>query len=333
MDTRLLEIVLPENVHNEVKAMIADAGTIDTWHEPALDGRVIVRVLAEASRCEPILDMMQKHFSHLRDFRAVILQVEATVPSPPEPGLEPKAEDPGKLTPLPGRISREELLSDLNSGTRVTKTFLATVVLSSIVAGVGLLRDNVAVVIGAMVIAPLLTPNMALALATTLGDLELARKAIRTNASGMLLALALAVVAGVLVPVDQSSAEFTTRTSASFADTVLALASGTAGALAFTSGVPAGLVGVMVAVALLPPLVVAGMSLGAGRLADSYGAFLLLATNIICVNLAAVATFLVQGLRPRTWWEADKAKRRSRRALLMWIVLLVLLVALITLSA
>jgi uncharacterized hydrophobic protein (TIGR00341 family) len=225
-------------------------------------------------------------------------------------------------------VGREELLNDLASGTRITAVYLALIVLSTIVAAVGLMRDNIAVVIGAMVIAPLLTPNMALALATTLGDFDLMRKALKTNLAGLATSLVVAVAVGALLPrVD--SAQIVSRTETGFADIVLALASGAAGALVFTTGVPATLVGVMVAVALLPPLVAAGLRVAVGDAAGAGGAFLLLMTNVICVNLAAVVTFLVRGVGPRTWWEADKARRATRTAVLLWGALLVVLAVIV----
>jgi uncharacterized hydrophobic protein (TIGR00271 family) len=113
-----------------------------------------------------------------------------------------------------------------------------------------------------MVIAPLLGPNVALSLATTLGDGDLARTALKTNAVGIGLALALSVCLGLILAVDPNIHEIASRTEVSLSDVVLALVAGGAGALAFTSGVPAALVGVMVAVALLPPLVTCGLLLG-----------------------------------------------------------------------
>lgn len=90
-------------------------------------------------------------------------------------------------------------------------------------------------------------------------------------------------------------------------DIALALAAGSAGALAFTTGVPAVVVGVMVAVALLPPLVVTGLLAGSGHFDRAVSAFILVTANVTCLNLAAVGTFLMQKVRPRTWWEAERA--------------------------
>ncbi|MBN1103125.1 MAG: DUF389 domain-containing protein, partial [Deltaproteobacteria bacterium] len=89
------------------------------------------------------------------------------------------------------------------------------------------------------------------------------------------------------------------------------------------------LVGVMVAVALLPPAVTLGLMLGQGRFELAAGAALLLAVNVVCLNLASKAVFLVKGIRPRTWWEKEKARRAMRIYLLVWLATLVILVAFI----
>ena len=96
-------------------------------------------------------------------------------------------------------------------------------------------------------------------------------------------------------------------------------------------GLPSALIGVMVAVALLPPLVTFGMLLGL-RLSRTCtgGALLLLSVNIICVNLAGVATFLFQGVRPRTWWEENRAKKSTRIAIFIWTLLLLILIVVIS---
>jgi uncharacterized membrane protein len=111
----------------------------------------------------------------------------------------------------------------------------------------------------------------------------------------------------------------------------VALASGCAGALAFTTGVSAALVGVMVAVALLPPLVTFGLLLGGGEPELAMGALSLFMVNLICVNLAGVTTFLVQGIHPATWWEKNRAAKATRIAIGLWVALLAALVGLILL--
>lgn len=228
-------------------------------------------------------------------------------------------------TPRVARVSREELYDDVSESISVSWRYVTMVVLSTVVAAAGMLRDNVAVIIGAMVIAPLLGANVALSLATTLADIGLARRAVIVNGLGLLVALLISLAVGWLLPVSLGSSELAARTSVSIADVGVALASGVAGALAFTGGAATTTIGVMVAVALLPPWVAVGLLLGAGNWQAARGAFLLFGCNVICVNLAGVVTFLVQGLRPAQWREAQQAKWASRIALLVWMGLLGLL--------
>lgn len=198
-------------------------------------------------------------------------------------------------------------------------------------ASIGLYYNSVAIIIGAMVIAPLLGPNMAIALATTLGDLPLLWRAFRTSLAGIGTVVVLSVVIGVLLQVDPAAPEVASRNTVAPGDVAVALASGAAGALAFTTGVSATLIGVMVAVALLPPLVTFGLLLGSGHLALATGALSLFLMNLICINLAGVTTFLVQGIRPATWWEKDRAAKATRIAIVLWAVLLAALIGLILL--
>ena len=330
MSDRLIEILVPPDQASKLRDLIASHDAVRWWHAPD-DTRAVFRLLAPAERVESILDPLQVALGVTEGFHAVVLAVEAALPQRDtleEEQAQKKAEPPS----VPERISREELYDDLSGFARTTRVFLCTVVLSTVVAAIGLARNSPAIVIGAMVIAPLLGPNVALALATTLGDRRLAWQAVRTNAIGVLLATLVAFAAGLILEFDAASAEVATRTILGLGDLVLALAAGIAGALAFTSGVPAALVGVMVAVALLPPLVVFAMLLAAGSIAQALNALLLVGCNIVCVNLAGVTTFLVQGVSPRRWWEADRSRKIARRALVIWIVLLIVLAVLIWLS-
>lgn len=333
MADRFLEILIPSEKAPQLREFIARHEAVESWRDPA-DGMAAFKLLVPAERVESVLDPLRSAFAGTEGFQVVVLAVEASLPkkeAPEEAGSEVSGAEE-ETTTVPQRVSREELYEDLSGFARVTRVYAYMVVLSTIVAAIGVARSNAAILIGAMVIAPLLGPNVALALATTLGDAALARRAVRATAVGLLLAIVVAFLAGFVVRIDPASPEVVARTEIGIGDLVLALAAGMAGALAFTSGVPATLVGVMVAVALLPPLVVFAMLLSAGHASQSLGALLLLISNIVCINLAGVATFLLQGVSPRTWWETQRSKRMSRRALVVWALLLVALVALVCLS-
>jgi uncharacterized membrane protein len=127
--------------------------------------------------------------------------------------------------------------------------------------------------------------------------------------------------------------EIELRTWVGLGDILLALASGVAAALSVTTAASSALIGVMVAVALMPPLVVAGLLLGAGSLDRAAGAAELLVVNVVCVNLAGVATFWIQKVVPARYWEAARARSATRRAVLVWAGLLVVLIAWVLLKA
>lgn len=331
MPLRLIEVTVPSAKAEEIPGWLGERSVLALWRQEISPNASLVKILLEAKETEPVLDELEKNLGAVDGFRAILTSVEATLPRPPEPE-DSESEQPEAEAKSAERISREELYNDISEGARITGVYLVTVVLSTVVGSIGLIRDDLAVIIGAMVIAPLLGPNVSLALGTALGDTALIRRSLRTNLAGLLTALALAVLLALFLEVDPSVPSLASRTRATLGDIALALASGSAGALAFTSGIPAALIGVMVAVALLPPLAAAGLLAGSGRLEAALGAFLLVAVNVICVNLAGVVTFLAQGVRPRAWWDADRARRASRNAILLWAALLALLGVLIVLS-
>lgn len=318
MALRFLEVRLPRDVHGEAEGMSEGHEIIDQWCTPA-DDEELHQYLLESQNVEPLVDALRSRFG---DVRIIVMPVEATIPRELPPNPDPVLpSDPEPTPKAKDRISREELYEDINDGITLTPAFIAFAGLAAVVASVGLIRDDLVAIIGAMVIAPLLGPNMALALGTTLADFDLLKRSLKSNMVGVGLSFGVAFAIGAFVTVDPSSPEIAARTGPDLGHMVLALASGIAGALAFTTGAPAGLVGVMVAVALLPPLATAALLLAHGHVQDALGAFLLLGTNLVAVNLAAVATFVVQGIRPLWSKEKEAARKAARNAIILWTAL------------
>lgn len=324
MELRLVEIVIPDS-HLE---RLAQVGTIDEvmgrWDDPIQEGLTTVRLLVPADQVETLLDDLQNRFGSLQDFRVVVVPVQAVLPRPEKKEEEPKPRNSGA-----NRISREEIFNQVSSAASLNHVFVLQTLLATLVAAVGLARDDVAVVIGAMVIAPLLGPNVGLSLASTLGEYDLLKKSLASNLVGVCIALVASIAIGLVFHVDPNIPAIASRTQVDLGDIMLGLAAGTAGVLAFTTGVSTSLIGVMVAVALLPPTVVVGLLLGIGEWQLAGGATILLVTNITCLNLAGILTFFFKGLRPRTWWEAERARRARRVSLATWTILLLALAVLI----
>jgi uncharacterized hydrophobic protein (TIGR00341 family) len=318
---------------------------IGVWRTPAEDGLTLIRTLVQVEESDAVVEILSPCLEGHEACRAFILPVEAALPQPTVaeendreagdgPGAGEEEEKRGLLSGLfrTGRVSIEELQSEVQDMSRLTSVYVAMVVLSTIVAAIGLIRDSTAIVIGSMVIAPLIGPSVALALATTLADGTLGRHALKTNAVGMAVAFGIAFWMGVLVAVDPDATQIASRTEPTLWDVLLGLAVGSAGVLSVTTGVSTALVGVMVAVALLPPLVVAGLLAGSGLWAQAGAAGVVLLSYLLTTNLAGVVAFLVQGVAPRRRWEAERARRAVRTSIALWISLIVALAVLIYLT-
>jgi uncharacterized hydrophobic protein (TIGR00341 family) len=336
MALRLIELILPEDQIKYTQDILKDCQALGVWYENLQENKFLIRILLLAEKTEAAMDTFEKHFSSVDGFRIILLPVQASIPQPEQPEEKPPEnveEQPGQqLASNIGRISRDELYNDVVDSAKITKVYLILVVLSSIVAAIGLLRSNVAIIIGAMVIAPLIGPNVALSLATTLGDIHLARNSLKTLIVGIFAAYVISVSLGFIFAISPDMPEIVSRTAIGIGDIILGLVAGSAGALSFTTGIPTTLIGVMVAVALLPPLVTCGMLSGSGYWQDAFNAFLLVLTNVICINLAGVITFMLQGIKPLTWWEADKAKKATKIAITLWVSLLLTLLIIIVIS-
>ncbi len=321
MPLRLLEITLSRKSEQELMQLLEDYQGQRVSYEDVSENNALARIVLHAEEIEQLTDALESHFSGQEDFRMLLLPVDATLPRLPEPSSHQEAPTQNEKVNAE-RVWREELYDKLVDGTRLNTEFLLMTVLSTIVAAIGLIEANTAAIIGAMVIAPLLGPNVALALGVTLGDGPLVKKALRIAMILFVVALAVSLLIGLVLNVDPSTPEIASRVKVGLGDIALALAAGAAATLAFAAGKGAALIGVMVAVALLPPLAAFGLLIGSGQLAHAWGALLLLAINVICINLSGVLTFLFQGVHPLSWWEKSAAKKYTRQAIIFWVILL-----------
>jgi uncharacterized hydrophobic protein (TIGR00271 family) len=205
-----------------------------------------------------------------------------------------------RLLPEHQRRSREELSDELelNSGDSTAKrsAFWTMLVLSAVIASAGVLGDSTATVIGAMIIAPLSTPIMGIALEAVKRE---------RNGSVVYVSLGVLVVVGIgaafslILPSTYDllgNSQIASRVSPNLIDLVAALATGLAGAVALARrDVSAVLPGVAIAISLVPPLGVSGVCLGQGAFALATGAFMLFFSNLVSLVLAGMFVFTVLG--------------------------------------
>ncbi len=326
MALKIIEIVAPASEKAGI-ARIADShDVVDWWRTSSFeDERFSTEMVVRPDGQQEVLDDLQAILDRCEDARIIIRGVQATLPA----AQDEEGEDETRRRTA--ARSREELYAEVAGGGSITSTYLMLCALSAVVAAMGMFEDNTAVVIGAMVIAPLLGPNLALALGTTLGDTALSRRAVAASLAGLGLSVGLALLIGlVLDPV--SNSQLSARTDVSYPAMILALASGAAAVLSLTSGAAAGLVGVMVAVALMPPAAALGLFVGWAQWDNALSAGLMLAINIASINLSAKLVFVLKGITPRRWPEKTRARRSVRWSFGFWGVSLLILAVLIGLA-
>lgn len=315
---KYIEIVADSGNMDTVLA-IAESLEVSNVHPGGVseDGMQSMRLLVADDKLQSVLDGLQKILSAQESAKIVVLPIEIALPK----SSEEKRKEEDAAT-----AAREALYDSVEKSVRLDLNFMVLVFLSTVVAAIGLIENNVAVVIGAMVIAPLLGPNLAFGLGTALGDIALMWKSIYTATAGIAFAFVLSVLIGMAWPFDLASPELVARTQVGLDSVALALASGAAAALSMTTGLSSVLVGVMVAVALLPPAVTLGLMVGYGQTDLAMGAGLLLAINLVCVNLSCKLVFFIKGIRPRTGWEKQKAQHTLVFYILGWLGALIMLV-------
>ncbi|MDO8422035.1 MAG: TIGR00341 family protein [Parvibaculum sp.] len=323
MPVRMIEVIAKDGLADTLAATAEQFEALE-FHRGTVaeNGKQIVRILARSERQQEFVDYLQKCLGADDDWRIILSPVDAIVPDP-----EPLQNDEKKKKAE--TALREELYIEIARGAKLDGTFIQLVLLSTVVAAIGLFNDNVAVIIAAMVIAPLLGPNMALAFGCALGDTELIGRAAFANLVGIILAIGGATVAGIILPDSYNGPELMSRTVIGYDAIALALVSGAAGAISITTRASSLLVGVMVAVALMPPAAATGYMLGSGRYDLAIGAGGLLMVNIVCINLSAQIVFLAKGIKPRIWIEQRAAKESTLISIAIWSILLIVLIGVI----
>ncbi len=236
-------------------------------------------------------------------------------------------------------ISRGELHSKAADLIPDPAIYSLLTAVSAVVATGGVMLESVSVLVGAMVIAPLIGPPMATSVATVIDDQKLFVRSLKFQALGAAVAVASAVGFALvvktthLVPTGidlEAVLGLSNYTASSFLLVVVALSAGFAGAISLSTSANIGLVGVMIAAAMIPPLGVVGVGIAWGRPTAVVGSMAVVLLNVLSINLAAIICLWYLGYHPRSWSELRKARSTMlRRA----VVLAAAVVALVTFLA
>ncbi|MEZ3166499.1 TIGR00341 family protein [Halorubrum ejinorense] len=215
------------------------------------------------------------------------------------------------------RISREELQAKADGLASGLGTYVLMTVISAVIATAGLLLDSPATVVGSMVIAPLIGPAMSAAIGTVVDDEALFRRGVRMQVLGVAVAViaatlfafalrSLALVPPGLNPLEL--AEVSERLAPNVLVLVVAVGAGVAGIVSLITGVSATLVGVMIAVALIPPAAAVGIGIAFRIPRLVLGAGVIVAVNVLSINLSALVMLWYEGYRPQRWFREDEAR-------------------------
>ncbi|MGA7933880.1 MAG: DUF389 domain-containing protein [Kovacikia sp.] len=208
-------------------------------------------------------------------------------------------------------VQLQQMQDDLLEESAINTTYLILIVGSCTIATFGLLTNSTAVIIGAMIIAPLMLPIRGLAFGALAGNIPLFRQGLSAVIVGTILAVALAVGLGLLTGISTFGSEVLSRSKPTLLDLGIAVAAGgISGYAKVQPKISTSLAGTAIAVALMPPICVVGLGLAQANWSLSLGAILLYLTNLLGIALSCMLTFLVTGYTPF---------RRAQKALI-WAV-------------
>ncbi len=237
--------------------------------------------------------------------------------------------------PLPVE-RRKDVLSELEQASSPGYDYFLLVVLSCSIATFGLVTDSAAVIIGAMLVAPLMSPILGLSLASVAGEQRMFRHAVVALIEGVLLAAGLSAFLGWVTQalpfgmLNELPSEVLARTHPTPFDLGIALAGGAAAAYALAQPrLSAALPGVAIATALMPPVCTVGLGISLGDPSVAWGAALLFLTNLASISFAGIVVFFALGFRPArrqdTWHRLPSSLLISAALMLVTAVPLVVL--------
>ena len=229
---------------------------------------------------------------------------------------------------------RREVIEDIRMAASPGFDYFFLVVLSSAIATLGLINDSPAVIIGAMVVAPLMSPIIGVGLGSITGNAKLASNSLSALIRGAIISIllsALLALTNIYLPFVPSLVEIPheilSRTQPTVNDLIIALAGGLAAAYSISQPhLSATLPGVAIATALMPPLSTIGIGIALGRWDIAGGAALLFLTNAITIAFAATLVFFLEGFSPRHNQQNTRVPKPLLGAALLTALLLVPLI-------
>jgi len=312
---RLVQVTVPAGKRDAVLAALDDEGVdyVVTDETGSREYTAVVHFPLPTEAVGDVLDSLQS-VGLSEDAYTVVVNAETVVSRQFDELEERYARDEASDG---DRIAREELVARAEDLAPSRTTYAVMTLVSTVIATAGLLLDSPATVVGSMVIAPLLGPAMSASVGTVVDDDEMFARGVRLQVVGVALAVAGAAALAFLVKTAHvvppgldvlSLSEVRERLRPDFLSLVVALGAGVAGVYSLMTGVSSALVGVAIAVALIPPAATVGIGVAWGVPTLAVGSAILVAVNVLSINLAALVVLWYSGYRPQQFFAVGDAR-------------------------
>lgn len=327
---RLLQITIPAKNRDRLLSSLeeADINYFLADETSDRDYTAIAYIALPLNAVEPVLERLRD--AGLSDDALVVVLEPNSIVSREFDELEEKyARDRNE-----DRVARSELRSTAAELAPSWRPYVIMTIVSAVIATAGLLLDSSAVVVGSMVIAPVIGPAMSASVGSVMNDEKLFTRGVQLQAVGIGLSVLSALLFAIAVrhiqlvpPLADVTAipEIEERIAPDFLTLPIALGAGVAGAVSITSGAATALVGVMIAVALLPPAAAVGIALAWGHPVGAALSAALLLVNLLSINLGAMTVMWLKQYRPIDDGVLSQTRRQTfKRAVLLSVGVLVL---------
>ena len=329
-----IEVTVTNNEASKVEALLEKTELVYLSSKVEIEGEKCCFysiVLPDNLADKTVADISSVIDLRLRENTIGVICVEGAVSTYLDRLREKVAKKPTPPSPL------ERLVESTERYTRLSRDVLTMALFASMIALAGLFLDNVAILIGAMLLSPLLGPINAFAVNANLGRI---RKLARSQAAVLLLlaaivilAAAITFLASLIVELPANTTQIVIRNHATLIDILIALILGLAAGIALFVGFPEILVGVAIAVAIVPPAAVSGIGLALLNTNLFIGALILTLIYLFGLQLGSTLMLRIRGVLPRMYYQQTEARKRSAYSILILAVLLVILSLIVVLSS
>ncbi len=339
MGYKIVEVLSDDNYITQLDKIAGKPEIVNYWKIENQNKKLKYSMIIEEKNVEMIIDTISKAIKLNNEVDKIDDITNVMLVSPIEGFLpkvkvdeDEKEKNSKKNKKIVDRISTEEMYNDILNETRITQNFLLNVILSSIVCSIGIIKQDVSILLAASSIAPFLGSIMGYSFSLSTGDSELMKKASKTLLCGIFLSMIIGVIIGFSwnylpntysIDIDGTLFQEMKFNQYMF---VLALASGASAGLAITAGTPTMMAAFMLSVSLLPNITMSGITLGNRLYKLFVNSVLVLAINIICIIFTSQIVFMFKKIKPKTKEAIENYKDNNLVNIVYCIFILIILI-------